>query len=395
MQNSWPSSVTDDLRPYWLRRNELSTSGKLILWGSRVVIPKEYQLEILQELHAGHIGMSKMKSLARSLVWWPNMDQHIEKEVKMCVNCQQESPMPPRSKPCPWPKAQGPWCRIHIDYAGPLENNKMILVVVDAFSNWIEACVVKSASAFDTMEELRIMFARYGLPQCVVSDNGSHFTAGEFQEFFKNNGITHVYTAVYHPSSNGLVEKAVGTVKLGLRKTTNGTLFARLANILFAYRRSPVSGGTLSPAELFLGRPLRSRLNLLQDESCKSYVNVSKEVESRNRSFKEGDSVLARNFGKGPKWVTGKVKTCEGRSLYIITTPGGVVRRHVDQIKSCLAEQHLGNTSAQATRFGEGPLPLDLSVPLLEAPAVSVEISDSLQSVRRSTRISRKPQRYE
>ena len=96
IQEGWPERVNDPaLQPYWTRRLELSTLNGCITWGSRVVIPPQVHDLILAELHSGHPGCSRMKSVARGLLWWPCLDKDIETMVKQCKSCQQGQPLPP------------------------------------------------------------------------------------------------------------------------------------------------------------------------------------------------------------------------------------------------------------------------------------------------------------
>ena len=85
----------------------------------------------------------------------------------------------------------------------------MILLLVDAHSRWMEVEIVNAASTQNTIEHLRSVFARFGLPKVMVTDNGSCFTSSDFTEFARHNQIHHLRTAPYHPSSNGLAERAV------------------------------------------------------------------------------------------------------------------------------------------------------------------------------------------
>ena len=96
---------------------------------------------------------------------------------------------------------------------------KMFLVVANAHSKWLEVKVVNSATSQSTIQQLRSMFATHGLPEMLVTDNGSVFTSAEFQEFMQRNGVRHIKTAPYHPASNGLAERAVQTVKEALKKS--------------------------------------------------------------------------------------------------------------------------------------------------------------------------------
>ncbi|KAK3747907.1 hypothetical protein QZH41_010210, partial [Actinostola sp. cb2023] len=90
---------------------------------------------------------------------------------------------------------------------------KMFLLIIDAHSKWLDIHIVNSATTESTVEKLRMTFSTHGLPEMIVSDNGSVFTSEEFKIFTKRNGIKHVTSSPYHPATNGLVERAVQTFK--------------------------------------------------------------------------------------------------------------------------------------------------------------------------------------
>ena len=100
--------------------------------------------------------------------------------------------------------------------------------------------LVQSATAHATIKHLRMIFARFGLPEVMVTDNGTCFTSSEFQEFAQRNSIRHVRIAPYYPSSNGLAERAVQTFKLGLRKQLTGTLQTKLHAFFFTIDLHPM-----------------------------------------------------------------------------------------------------------------------------------------------------------
>ena len=147
----------------------------------------------------------------------------------------------------PWEWPSKPWTRLHIDHAGPF-TGKMFLVIVDSHSKWLEVRIVQSVTSSSTIQELRSVFATHGLPEIIVSDNGTAFTSSEFQEFTSKNGIRHIKTAPYHPASNGLAERAVQTFKEGLKKLTEGSVETKLSRFLFQYRLTPHSITGKSPA---------------------------------------------------------------------------------------------------------------------------------------------------
>ena len=109
------------------------------------------------------------------------------------------------------------------------------------------------------------LFAVHGLPDQVVSDNGPQFVSKEFQRFMKENGIKHTRCAPYHPSSNGLAERFVQTLKKALRciKDIWRTFQHRLAGFLLAYRTTPHAMTNVAPCELLINRKICTGLDLL------------------------------------------------------------------------------------------------------------------------------------
>lgn len=106
-----------------------------ILWGYRVIIPKNIQDDVMAELHASHLGITRMKEIARSYFWWPGIDGDIESITKNCLICLQNHKNPEKTKLSVWPQPPTVWHRLHADFLGPLYS-KMFLVVIDAYSKW-------------------------------------------------------------------------------------------------------------------------------------------------------------------------------------------------------------------------------------------------------------------
>ena len=184
VQQGWPQSVDTSFRSFHSRRSELSVQDGCLLWGSRVVIPPQGRALIMEELHETHPGVSRLKSLARSYVWWPGMDSDLEEKVRRCVDCQVNQKSPAKAPLHPWEWPERPWSRLHVDYAGPFLG-KMFLVIVDAYSKWLEVVITNSATSLTTIEQLRKLFAVHGLPELIISDNGPAFSSDEFKVFMK------------------------------------------------------------------------------------------------------------------------------------------------------------------------------------------------------------------
>lgn len=214
-RQGWPPTIFDSLKPYFNRREELSLEDDCIMWGVQVVVPTKLRNRVLEELHNSHMGIAKTKALARSHVWWPKIDSAIEVLIKSCSRCQSVRSVPAVAPLHPWIWPSRSWQRIHVDFAGPFRN-KNFLILVDAHLKWPEVIQMSSTTATATIRELRRLFAAYGLPKQLVSDNGPHFVSDEFSVFMKSNHVKHIRSAPYHPSSNGLAEHFVGTFKRAL-----------------------------------------------------------------------------------------------------------------------------------------------------------------------------------
>jgi len=134
------------------------------------------------------------------------------------------------------------------------------MVVEDVHSKWPEVFLMRNTTAEETVKTLRTLFARTGILEQVVPDNGPQFTSAEFKQFMELNGIRHVMGATYHPSTNGLAERFVQSFKRAVRADqTNKELQHKLDRFLMAYRTAPYATTGQSPAQLFLGRNLKTR----------------------------------------------------------------------------------------------------------------------------------------
>ncbi|KAL7837373.1 hypothetical protein SRHO_G00270840 [Serrasalmus rhombeus] len=116
----WSRKVNESaFSPCTSRQGELSIQDGCVLWGARVVIPQQGRAAVLQQVHQAHPGITRMKGLVRSYIWWPNLDSDIENIVKTCEVCQENRNLPPVAPLHPWEWPETPWRRIHIDYPGP------------------------------------------------------------------------------------------------------------------------------------------------------------------------------------------------------------------------------------------------------------------------------------
>ena len=337
----WPTSIDEHFKAFHRVKGELSIVDNCILRGARMIIPPPLRKQVLEELHEGHPGMTRMKALARSYVWWPHLDEDIERHVGACMSCQDTRPSPPVAPLQVWDWPQNPWQRLHADYAGPVEG-RYILVVIDAHSKWIEAVVTYSQTASATVNAMRRMFATHGIPQKCVTDNGPCFASKEFTTFLETNGVESVRSTPYHPATNGLAEKAVQTVKQGIAKQRGSRpLEEKLLAFLLTYRVTPHCTTGVTPSELLMGRILATRLNrLFPDISERVKREQQRQIcghnaKAQERKFDRGDRVFVKNFSSTnpATWLSAVVTDIRGPVSYVCFTSQGERRYHVDQMR--------------------------------------------------------------
>ena len=225
------------LKPFKNLAGELSIMKECIMYNNKVFIPESLRSNILNQLHFGHPGINVMKSIARSLVWYPGIDKDIDTVVRSCNECILNSSKPSQKNFVEWPRPPRAWSRLHIDHL--FFEGHILLVVVDGFSKYLEVDIVKNVSSIETIECLRAIFSRHGLPDTIVSDNATSFTSYEIKEFFHNNSINHLTSPPYSPSSNGQAERGVRIIKDLLKKNSRGSFRTRLSNALLFYRSKP------------------------------------------------------------------------------------------------------------------------------------------------------------
>lgn len=333
----WPKnfSPSSEFQPFFSRREELSLEQGCLIWGHPVIIPRKLRSLLLKELHSTHIGIVRSKMLARSYFWWPKIDEEIESIIKFCKQCQFNQNKPHSAPMSAWPSAHTPWERIHIDF---LEYGKLnYLIVVDAFSNWPEVFKMNVTTSSATIKHLRYLFAAYGLPKVLVSDNGPQLVSAEFKAFLEKNSVKHLTSSAYKARQNGQVERFVQTFKNFLRKNVNSDISLNIARFLFSYRNTPNALTGRFPSSLFLNREIRSKFSVILPDSsgcskiAHKYHNVYESVKTA-RKFNIGDKVLYCNEATDKNWKFGKILSVQGNVNYKIESEGRSIVRHVDQI---------------------------------------------------------------
>ncbi|UYV84229.1 hypothetical protein LAZ67_X001595, partial [Cordylochernes scorpioides] len=253
LEQGWPDTkkMSQAVLSYWHVKDELGVQNALLMRSCRLVILASMKLEILDNFHAGHFGITKTRLRARETVWWPGISEEIAETVRKCSVCIHEAaskhePLIPTNFPT------RPWQKIGM-YLFKFEN-KWYLVVIDYFSRFPEMIQLNLLTANVVVRSCKSIFARHLIPETVVSDNGTQFGAArEFANFARQYGFTHVTSSPRFPQSNGMAEAGVKIAKLILKKNQDPSLG------LLEYRSTPLENG-YSPAELLMGRNLRTTL---------------------------------------------------------------------------------------------------------------------------------------
>ena len=343
--NGWPGHCPEqEMRPYFEKRDELSIELGCITWGARVVVPRKMRPAILKVLHGTHMGMSATKSLARSYIWWDNLNRDIEEMCRQCEACAKYGASMPKVVDHPWVKPTGPWQRVHLDYAGPFKGS-FWLILYDAYSKWPEVVNTgKVCNGRVTIKAMREIFARTGLPQLLVTDNGPSLVSEEMEIFLEGNGVTHLSTPTYHPPSNGCAEKFVSTFKASMKKmgesSVNQTedLSHHVSRLLLNYRNTPHSETGQAPSVMMYGRLLRSLLHrvLPSDYKKKEELEAGREskiVNGRNRSFEVSELVWVQ-IDDTKTWSQGTVVEVFGNSpFYTVEVQDRLIKKHVNHLK--------------------------------------------------------------
>ncbi|KAL0892417.1 hypothetical protein ABMA27_015532 [Loxostege sticticalis] len=342
VREGWPDqNDIRELQPYFNRKNELYEELGCIMWGHRVIIPEKYRSKVLDELHEAHMGICKTKALARSYVWWAGLDEAVEALCRGCAVCAAEADAPPRHAVTPWPWPAKAWSRVHLDFLGPF-HDKTYLILVDARTKWIEVYPVPSTAARYTLNKLEEVFARWGLPRQLVTDNGPPFTSSDFAHFMTRHGIEHIFSAPYHPASNGAAENAVRTIKRAIKKAIRKKedIQTFLNKFLLHYRNTEHCTTGESPANLMLGRQLRTKLDLLRPDRNKKVRDAqARQVKSGpdgSRGLEQGEEVWIRQYhgNQGTKWLPGKVIERLGTTDYkTLDLTGKGSHKHIDQLR--------------------------------------------------------------
>lgn len=337
--NGWPDSkkeVPDEAKPYYDVRHDISHQDGILCKGERVIIPRALRPDIKMRLHAAHLGHDSMMRRARNTVYWPGMCSEIKTMAETCEICQNAKAANQKEPLNQHDDGETPWNKVGMDLFEI--QGRMYLVCIDYYSNFIEAEYMSTTNTSMVIKVLKKQFARFGIPNVLVSDGGPQFTSQEFKVFVNKWGIDHVTSSPHHQQANGKAESAVKNMKRMMMKTQRDKTDPYLA--LLEQRNTPRSDTGLSPSEMLFGRSTRSTLpevprrkanNEAVDRRIKRQQVVKRYYDKSARHLKTlvPNQNIFYQHKPGEMWRKGKVMCQIGNSTYrLLSSDGGQYRRN-------------------------------------------------------------------
>ncbi len=304
--------------------------GVLVDKNDRVYVPAAARRAVLNELHLGHPGASSMFRRANLCFFWPTMRPDVDSHVSQCVTCamhvprQAREPLLYRSMPsCPGDTISADFFQI---------GSSSYLAMYDVFSQFPFLWPVTHATAHALIRACRVFFQFSGCPQHWWSDRGGAFDSAEFRLFAQSIGMTLHYSSAEYPQSNGSAESAVKILKRLKQVCANESDLFRATLYL---QNTAKKAHTLSPAQVFLGRSIRTPLHPQPRQSLVPWSvhfreRITDQRASREparapppvRDFVPGESVLVHNV-RGAKLPATIVQAGSEPRSYLVEFPSG------------------------------------------------------------------------
>lgn len=351
IRNGWPKSsesVPDGIKVYFGYREELSTQDGLIFRNDRILIPHKLRGKLIESCHASHNGIEATLRLARANLFWPGMSVHIKEAVKKCTVCgkfaasQCNPPMQSHEIPI------HPFQLVSMDvfYAELNGNKHKFLITVDHFSDFFEVNVLKTLTPECVVAACKQNFSRFGVPQRVVTDNGTNFTSHKMIKFAADWDFELVASAPYHQQANGKAEAAVKIAKQLMKKAEESGSDFWFS--LLHWRNIPNKIGS-SPAARLFSRSTRCGVPMAKSNlQTKVLEDVPEKIEENRKrtklqydrktrklpELKVGSPVYVQlNPDSSKLWKPGMVSQQYNDRTYLVNVDGAEYRRSLVHVK--------------------------------------------------------------
>ncbi|XP_056109383.1 uncharacterized protein K02A2.6-like [Rhinichthys klamathensis goyatoka] len=383
----WPTvkkTVHKDVQKYWTHKEEISYTSGLVFKASKLVIPNKMRKQMLDKIHESHLGMVKSKERARDIIYWPGMSDEIEKMVSQCATCNTHRNSHTKEPLISHAVPDRPWAKVGTDLFQ--HNGSEYLMCVDYYSKFPEIAKLNDTTSRGVILAMKSLFARHGIPDVVISDNGPQYASREFKCFADNWEFEHKTSSPRYAQSNGQAERMIQTIKRMLTKSQdeNGDPYVALLE----YRNTPLDGIGLSPAQLLMGRRLKAKLptssKLLTPKGCEKVQEKLKQRQSKQKFYYDKNTKLLPEISPGDKvrvqqgqiWNPATVlKKHDSPRSYVLCTPDGRIyrrnRKHLLKTKEqkfpSAPDQDDFNTEQETNAKSEREMNPDLPVMVKQA----------------------------
>ena len=209
-------NVPVEILPYWNIKDELSFNDGIVYRSDRIVVPATLGKTLIIKLHQAHIGTGSTLRHATTSLWWPGMNNQLKHFIATCEVCNAFQTKNQKETLLSHEIPNRPWSKVESDIFE--WNKEHYLVLVDYYSDWIEFDLMKNQTACETIDLMQKQFARWGIPDEIVTDCGKNYDSAQFSQFCQRKEIKHTKSSPYQHQSNGKAESAVKIVKTLLRK---------------------------------------------------------------------------------------------------------------------------------------------------------------------------------
>ena len=345
----WPNQRIDcpeQLKEYWNYRDELAIADGIILKGTRFIVPKSLQGDVLKQLHYAHQGVEKCRLRAKASVFWKGINEDIERTVGLCPTCQRHQNAPSKEPLMPMDIPPHQWHTLGSDLF--YLDGQDYLLIADYYSKFPIVRKLTQTSSRNIIAQLKGIFEEQGIPRKLISDNGPQYTSQEFQHFTAEWKFEHVTSSPYYPQSNGFIERMVQTVKQTLTKAKETGSDPHMA--MLCLRTTPIDHNTAAPCELLNGRRYQSNVPAMSSlNTGTGYKATLQQSQDKCKTYYDAHSKAlpplhvqedVRVFDQHTKtWNPGKVVgIAPTPRSYHVSTTNGVYRRNRRHIRKTLEQ---------------------------------------------------------